>query len=249
MSSKHSETPGALNGSGKQHEEAPQADDADQNGSDKPNKTFLTRIKQLWGKTGITLHVYELMFKGALAPTIALAAFQATSWANHYTTLGYLVGVMAVLSIVIQPRAKFVQTMLMQILLVCIGSAVTVLAMFCCVQARLHSEGFNEPGTGGPGTSGLAAKGAQTAPYSSSASAVAGVWLFVGIYAISVLRARMPQYTIPCIMCAVFVNISMTYAPQFNTMAQAESFVLNLLEAYLTAFGIASGVSLLVFPL
>ena len=41
----------------------------------------------------------------------------------------------------------------------------------------------------------------------------------------------------------------MTYAPQFSTMAQAQQFLLHILEAYLTAFGIATGVSLLVFPL
>jgi hypothetical protein len=49
-------------------------------------------------------------------------------------------------------------------------------------------------------------------------------------------------------MWAVFVNVSMTYAPQFSTMAQAEQFAEHLLEAYLTGFGIATGVSLLVFP-
>ena len=138
------------------------------------------------------------MFKGALAPTIAIAGFQATAWANHYTTLGYLIGVMTVLSIVIQPRAKFLQTMLMSVLLVCLACAITALAAFCCVQARINTEGLSQPGTGGPGTSGLASKGAQTATYNSSASAVAGVWLFVQIYGISVLRARMPQYTVPC---------------------------------------------------
>lgn len=239
----------APNGSRKELPETKQPDEEHHDASNPPSKTLLSRVKQLWGKTGITLRVYESMFKGALAPTIAIASFQATSWANHYTTLGYLVGIMTVLSTVIQPRAKFVQTMLMQILLVCIGSAITMLAFFCCVQARISSEGSNGPGTGGPGTSGLASKGAETSTYNASASAVAGVWLFAEIYTISVLRARMPQYTVPCIMWAVFANVSMTYAPQFSTMGQATSLVLSLLEAYLTAFGIATGVSLLVFPL
>lgn len=44
-------------------------------------------------------------------------------------------------------------------------------------------------------------------------------------------------------------NVSMTYAPQFSTMTQAESFVQSLIAAYFTAFAIATGVSLLIFPL
>lgn len=40
----------------------------------------------------------------------------------------------------------------------------------------------------------------------------------------------------------------MTYGPQFPTMATAESFVRRLLIAFSTGFGIATGVSLLVFP-
>ena len=50
-------------------------------------------------------------------------------------------------------------------------------------------------------------------------------------------------------MSAIIINISMTYAPQFSSMSQAGSFVLRLLEAYLTAFGIATAVSLMIFPL
>ena len=99
--------------------------------------------------------------------------------------------------------------------------------MFCCVKAR---PGSDEPGTGGSGTSGLASGGAATAQYNSSASAVAGVWLFVEIYGVSVLRARLPQYTVPCIMSAIIINISMTYAPQFSTIGQATNFIRGLLE-------------------
>ena len=133
------------------------------------------------------------MFKGALAPLIAIAAYQATAWADHYTTIGYLVGIMSVLSLPISPRAKFLQSMLMQLFLTCLACAISSLALYCAVRARINSVGFEGPGTGGAGTSGLAANGAETAGYNSSASAVAGVWLFVMIYGISVLRAKLPQ--------------------------------------------------------
>ena len=44
-------------------------------------------------------------------------------------------------------------------------------------------------------------------------------------------------------------NVASTYAPQFASMAQGIAFTKRLLEAFLTGFGIASAVSLLVFPL
>lgn len=140
------------------------------------------------------------------------------------------------------------QTMIINIFAACLGTAIAVLAMYCAVRARINSEGFKGPGKGGPGTSGLASGGAATAGYNSSASAVAGVWLFVWIYGISVIRGKNPQFTIPCILSAIFANISMVYAPQFSTMMQAETFALHLLEAFLTGFAIASGVSLFFFP-
>lgn len=216
----------------------------------KSKQPLSTRIKQLWlAKTGIDLRTYEQMFKGALAPTIAISAYQATPYAETYTTIGYLVGIMSILSLPIQPRAKFLQTMFINLIAAGLGAAVALLAMFCCVKARINTEGFHGAGTGGPGTSGLAAGGAATATYNSSASAVAGIWLFVQIYGISVMRARLPQLTIPSILFAIFANVSMVYAPQFSTMTQAASFAKRLLEAFLTGFAISTGVSLLVFPL
>lgn len=189
------------------------------------------------------------LFKGALAPTISLALYQSSAFADYYTTLGYLVIIMTVLPVVIMPRAKFIQTMFINTLFTCIGSALALLALYCSVTARINSVGNDAPGTGGPGTSGTPADGAATATYNSSGSAVAGLWLIVQIYIISVIRGKKPQYTIPCILWAVFANVAMTYGPQFSTMAQAEAFTKKLLIAFLTGFGIATGVSLLVFPL
>lgn len=207
--------------------------------------TMLGKAKRFWAKTGITTPVAKLMFKGAIAPTIALAAFQSDVWSTEFTTLGYLIAVMTQLSIVIQPRAKFVQTMMVQTLLICLAAAIAMLACYCAVVARADT---GIPGTGGAGTSGSAAQNAQTAPYDSNASTIAGVFLFVEIYAISAMRAKLPHYTIPCIMFAIFANVSMTYASQFSTVAQAESFVKRLISAFLTGFGIATVVSLLIFP-
>jgi hypothetical protein len=215
-----------------------------------PQESLPTKVQRIWiTKTGIDLRSALTLFKGAIAPTIATAAYQSTAFAETYTTLGYLVGITTILSLPIQPRAKFLQTMLINILVVCLGAAVSLLAMFCIVSARINSEGRTAPGTGGPGTSGTAASGAATAHYNSSASAVAGIWLFIQIFGISAFRANRPQFTIPSILFAIFANVSMVYAPQFSTMAQAESFAKKLLETFLTGFAISTGVSLLVFPL
>lgn len=50
-------------------------------------------------------------------------------------------------------------------------------------------------------------------------------------------------------MYSIFANVASTYAPQFATMAQGIAFAKRLLEGFLTGFGIATAVSLLVFPL
>ncbi|TKA79513.1 hypothetical protein B0A55_02439 [Friedmanniomyces simplex] len=216
----------------------------------KPEESFPAKVKRIWlAKTGVDQRTYMQLFKGALAPTIAISAYQSTVWAETYTTIGYLCGIIAILSLPILPRAKYLQTMLTSVLVVCLGCAVALLAMFCTVHARLNSEGQQGSRNGGPGTSGLATGGAPTSTYNSSASAVAGVWLFVQIYAVSTYRANRPQFTIPSIMYAIFANVSMIYAPQFSSMAQAEAFAQKLLEAFLTGFAVSTGVSLFVFPL
>ncbi|KAI7090836.1 hypothetical protein KC356_g1142 [Hortaea werneckii] len=203
-------------------------------------------LKQRWtAVTGIDRRTYMQMFKGALAPTVAIAANQATSYADTFTTIGYLVGVMAVLSFPIQPRAKFLQTMLVNLLVTCLGCAVTLLAMYCSVTARLNTES----NTAASGSSAADAAGIATSPYNPSASAVAGIWLFAMIYAISAFRAKRPQFTIPSIILAIFANVSMVYAPQFSSMALAQSFARRLLEAFLTGFAISTACSLIVFPL
>ena len=220
-------------------------------GNDEPSEeaklkeSLLAKMKRIWlSKTGIDNRTYMQLFKGAIAPTIAIAGYQATPWAETFTTIGYLVGIMAILSLPIQPRAKFLQTMLVNVVVVCFSCAVSLLAMSCVVRARINTEGYDGGGQGGSVIVGNIA----AATYNSSASAVAGTWLFVWIYGISCFRANRPQFTIPSIMMAIFANVSMIYAPQFSNMTQAKGFAQKLLEAFLTGFGVSTAVSLLIFP-
>ena len=187
------------------------------NGPSQKKPTLTERCKALWTSTGITWPRFKLMFKGALAPTIAVTLFQADDFASHFTTVGYLIGITSILSLVIQPRSKFLQTMLVNVVFVCFAAACVTLALYCCVQARIHSGESGEPSVGGAGTSGLAATGAQTAPYNSSAAAVAGIWLMVMIYCMSTVRAAKPQFMIPAMAGAIIGNVGMVYAPQFSS--------------------------------
>ncbi|KAI4203065.1 MAG: hypothetical protein LQ350_002113 [Teloschistes chrysophthalmus] len=209
---------------------------------EKPKKkeSLLTRI---WIKSGLNIGMLITMFKGALPPTIAIALFQNTGFANTYSTLGYLVAIMSILSFAIMPRAKFVQTMFFNIIGICIGSCIALLSIYCSVQARAHTAPHTESTSAGP------SPGASVAPYNSSASAVCAIWLFFNIYISNTLRASRPQLQFPVIMYSIFANVASTYAPQFATMAQGISFAKRLLEAFLTGFGIAIAVSFLVFPL
>ncbi|MCJ1283988.1 hypothetical protein MMC26_003319 [Xylographa opegraphella] len=149
---------------------------------------------------------------------------------------------MSVLSFSILPRSKFFQTMMFNVIGLCIGAAVALLTIYCAVQARIHTTPVPSVTSSGP------APGAPTSSYNSSASAVCAIWLFVNIFAANSLRFSRPQLQFPVIIYSIFANVSSTYAPQFATMEQGIAFVKRLLEAFLAGFAIASLVNLIVFP-
>lgn len=60
--------------------------DAPEQAASKPS-----RLKQLWQKTGLDVKTLLMMFKGSVAPTVAIAMFQSDAVAAHYGTLGYLI--------------------------------------------------------------------------------------------------------------------------------------------------------------
>ncbi|KAL8728704.1 MAG: hypothetical protein Q9181_005250 [Wetmoreana brouardii] len=217
--------------------------------STKVNKTEkkLPFLERLWGKSGLSVGTLLTMFKGALPPTISIALYQNTGFADTYSTLGYLVAIMSILSFAIMPRAKFVQTMLFNIISICVGASISLLAIYCSVQARAHTT--PRPPSGPQSSSGGPSPGAAVAPYNSSASAVCAIWLFFNIYVANMFRAWRPQLQFPVIMYSIFANVTSIYASQFATMAQGIAFAKLLLEAFLTGFGIATAVSFLVFPL
>lgn len=91
-------------------------------GPKKPSK-----LKALWAKTGLDLPTVLMMVKGSLPPTIAISMYQSTAMQKQYGTLGYLVAIMSILGFCIMPRGKFLQTMSLNILSVCLAAAINLL--------------------------------------------------------------------------------------------------------------------------
>ena len=206
-----------------------------------PKKPSL--IKRLWDGAGLNPGILMMMVKGALPPTIALAVYQSTPFAKIYSTLGYLVAIMSVLSFAILPRSKYIQTMLLNIEGVCIAGAVSLLEIYCSVQARAHTSPPVKADGNGP------SPGAQVATYNSSASAVCAIWLFFNIYLVNAIRASRPQLQFPVMIYSVFTIVASIYAPNFPTMAAGIAFTKRLMETFFTGFAIATGVSLFIFPI
>lgn len=174
-----------------------------------------------------------MMFKGSVAPTIAIAMYQSPAVAAQYTTLGYLTAIMSILGFPIMPRGKFIQTMSLNVLGVCLGAAVNLLALYTAVQARMNT----------------AAPGAPPNAYNSSASAVCAIWFMVQIYLINYLRAARPQFQFPAIVYSIFAIVAMSYGPTFPSMTYAISFSKRLIEAFFTGFGLATATHFFIFPL
>ncbi|PLB49083.1 MFS transporter [Aspergillus steynii IBT 23096] len=214
-----------------------------------PKSGLGTRIKNGWARLELDLPTVILMMKGAVPPTIALAAYQADSFASHFNTVGYLVAIVSVLGFAIMPRAKFIQMMVLDVLAVCTASAVALLMMYSSVKAREHTDPSSIPSSGSSSIATNGSGGITATPYNSSASAVSGVWLFFEIYLVHSFRAKYQQFQFPVIIFSIVANVTFVYAPRLPTMAASISMVKKLLEACLTGLAFSTGTCLFVFPM
>ena len=218
---------------------------AEQKPSDPPAAASAKKpglLKRIWGTTGLDLVTILLMMKGALPPIIALSAYRADAFADEYTTLGFLIAIMATLTLAMQPRAKFLQAMFLSCIMVCTGAAVALLQIQTCVAARANSA---TPAAARAGSSGSQ----QSTQYNAAASVTAGVWLFFTVYVANAVKALRPQMAVSVIQYSIFTLVASTYAPHFPNMVAGKSFVRRLLITFLTGFGIGTGVNLVVFPM
>ncbi|KAH8599866.1 hypothetical protein B0O99DRAFT_564613 [Bisporella sp. PMI_857] len=201
-----------------------------QNGEIKEQKA--SKLKSIWSKIGLDIPTLLLMFKGSVAPTIAIAFYQADSVSVLYGNLGYLVAIICVLSVPIMPRAKFIQTVVLNTIGVCIGCAIGLLGIWSGIQARIHTT-----------------PAGSTARYNSSQAVVCAIWLFANIWFVNVLRAKMPALQFPVIIYSIFTNISFTFGPRFPAMSYGIALIKQILYGFLSAFGISTCVNLLVIPM
>jgi len=181
----------------------------------KPGNAKSGIVKKLWARMGIEVPMMVLAMKGALLSIICLAAYQADAWAREYTTLGYLTAVISILAMAILPQAKFIQCMVLSLFFTCLGAAVALLEIQCTVAARQNTT----PSAAGETTS-ASSSGSQQAVAYKSASAVAGVFLFLTIYTANSLRAYRPQMALPLGQYSIFTIVTSTYAAQFPNMEQ-----------------------------
>ncbi|CAZ85468.1 unnamed protein product [Tuber melanosporum] len=186
-------------------------------------------LSGLWGKLGLDVPTLVLMAKGALPSVIFTAAYQATPVAKTYSTLGYVVSIIAALSLCILPQAKLVQLTVQNSIAVALAAATSLLGVWTATRARAH---YPSP---------------PRQRYNASASAVSAAWLFVVIWLANLLKARIPSLALPVIMYTIFVSIIYTNGGLY-TMPQAINAVVLMLKCFFTGYGLAFAVGMIVFP-
>ncbi|CZR54877.1 uncharacterized protein PAC_04761 [Phialocephala subalpina] len=190
--------------------------------------------KRIADKLQLNVPMVLLMFKGAVGPTVAVAIYQNSSVAAHYSTIGYLIPIMAILTVPILPRARFIQNFIVSSLLVCLAAALSLLAMWCSVKARENTtHNTAESKSNGP------VPGALISPYNAAAAVNMAIWF----------RAYRPQYFLPTILFGIFVNVTGSYGPLFSLMEESETLVKRLLETFFAGFAISFAVNFLIIPL
>ncbi|KAH8152686.1 uncharacterized protein LAJ45_03527 [Morchella importuna] len=187
------------------------------------------KFATLWGKLGLDAGTLMMMAKGALPPTIFTAMYQNSTIAATYGTMGYLVTIVASLSMCILPRAKLVQLTIQNSIAVCLGSATALFGLWTATIARSHNPS------------------SPTSAFNGSAAAVSAAWLFANIWLVNVFRAKFPALSIPVILYTIFISVVFTYGPLL-TMPRAISIVVLLLKAFMTGFALSLVVGLVVIP-
>jgi len=168
--------------------------------------------------------------------------YQASPVAQVFGSSGYLVAVIASLSFAMQPRAKFLKSLILNILVTCVAVAFTIFGLWCSRQAQLNTQ---SPGS--------------TALYNSSAAAVSAIFLFFSVFAVNSLRAvftslvtadeqRYPSLMLSVVMYSILSNVSFTSGYLLPEALPVYYLPKELLIEYLLAFGLAFGVNLLVLP-
>lgn len=195
------------------------------------------------GKFKAELPFVLLMVKGSVAPIIGLSILQNQGVADYFGTVGFLIPIMTILTVPILPRARYIQNLLATCILVCFVAAVSLLAMWCSVKARINTDkASTEPHLP------VDPKLPYLAPYNAASSINMAVWFFFALWINNTFRAYRPQYFLPSIVGSIYFNIVATYGTQFPSMHYAESLSSRLFKCFFVGFGISAAVNLLVIP-
>jgi len=98
--------------------------------------------------------------------------YRSTPVANEIGSLGYIVAIIASLQFAMQPRSKYLQSLIQNIIFTCAAVPYSILGLYCARVARQHTQA--------PG---------DTSRYNSSAAAISAIFLFVNVYALNAFRA------------------------------------------------------------
>ncbi|KAK4212025.1 hypothetical protein QBC37DRAFT_401957 [Rhypophila decipiens] len=207
-------------------------DNAVDTGIQKPKKP--SALQKVITKLGLDVPTLLMMFKGSIPPTIGIVIYQSNAVASYFGSFGYLVPIITVFGLAVLPRGKFMMSLVLNVLLIGLGAALSMLALWSAIQARYNTT----PAGVDPRLPG----------YNSSQSAVCGVWLFASIWLSNTLRAKLPSFNLPVIIFSILLNVATTYGAVLTSLEAAEVFIQQLVTAMLAALAIALGVNLLVVP-
>lgn len=191
-------------------------------------------LEKVITKLGLDAPTVLMMFKGSVPPIVGVVIYQSDVVSSYFGSFGYLVAIITVMTVPILPRGKFIMSLVLNLLVVSLGSALSMLALWSALEARYSTT----PAGVDPRLPG----------YNSSQSAVCGIWLFASIWLGNTLKAKLPSFNLPVIVYSIFVNVATTFGVTMTTLQAAERFVQQLLTAMLTALAIALLTNLLVVP-
>ncbi|CAI7631717.1 unnamed protein product [Penicillium pancosmium] len=189
--------------------------------------------KKLQTKLGLNIPILLLMFK-----------YQSDAVARQFSTIGYLIPIMSILTIPVAPRARFFQNLIVSTLSVGFAVAISFLSMWCAVRARANTTHIPQGAKGaGP------VAGAHVSPYNAAASVNMAIWMAFEVWLANTFRAFRPQYFIPSIIFSIFIQVTATYGTQFETLDEAGSLIKHLVGTFFSGFGLAAAVNVLIIPL
>ncbi|OBT81101.1 hypothetical protein VE02_10243 [Pseudogymnoascus sp. 03VT05] len=174
--------------------------------------------------------LYPILKLGSVPVAISLGIYQSTAVSEVYTSLGFLVAIIAVVTVNLLPRAELIQMTLTICTFTAIAIPVTMLATWSGLQARFHTD-----------PEGLHA-------YNSSQSAITAVWLFFNIMLCNSLQARYPALLIPTILYNIFVIVQFTSCSRFTTWTQCWNLIYLTVKCYYTGVAISFVSGIIIYP-